>query len=1196
MEKTKGSKMFIRHLDERARSSFIITSLLFLIIFFPILTVFSSVSENMAIETPETGILEENVDGDTEVPEIKISIISPLNGEQISGSAIVIVAIEPATKITSAWFEIDAKKLGELSSESNFSSDFNTAVFENGQYIFSVHACVGKHCSSEMIEIEIKNPIVPEIVPKESPIAVEETQIPEQLQPTMPETSPHENQQEEQIPDSGQEIEKKYSVRPSNIFSAAVFYNDKNEPVASGTDAIYVPEGKYSISITFFDSAISSVNLSNAFVGSNALLFEVDENIDANNILWNDQNFYLKELVAVRSGLPFEGGVVTLKPSSSEAVFVCEDWDFEQKKCSTEFSFHLEVINAEEILSLSAGSKAFGFAGKYRHELRPPDFNADYFEKELSETQIKKQGKKRFLLSKMRQKYLANEMPIFEFQAIDDLNEALDVRIEAYVVSPDGKENEIDKRLIVKKAHGFFAISVPVPRSFKAGKYTLKVKAFDGNEVTEHYSSFEWGLVAVNTEKSIYAPYETAIFHIVVLDRESYGVSGAEVNLAVIFPNGETKTISTINGAIKETTSSGVYIGELEVGEEGLYRIMVQAKAPGIDAEIQSSFEVRQNVPFEIIRRAATKIDPAVQPNKVEIWIKAFEDHKRITVREFVPADFEIFGQGKDFSVKEKGDVKIIEWKNVELSNDGEITLVYYYSVPDKKPWLYNIGPAEIESKSSYFAEARAWMIAVDANPTTIFFMRRSADWLPSEPMPNAGQLPHYLLATSWSGFGMNDVSGTAFQCHSNPGPGPSGSGAIALAGFTSPPLVAQTIGAATWTITTDMNESAANDNAYSYAVLLKWNKNDTPGTIIVTERRVSNSELTTAIRRDRLAVTGNAVTFNRGDKLYAEYDVNAAAGSTIIGTVCFGGNVGTTIRDSNIMSPSIRLAGNLNTAIVSPSNNSDILINTDFDVNVEGRCINYSCGDTNVTLMYCINPAGGCSQWFDMNTDPQSPLYISAGNYFRRDDLLDASDTNYFVFTVRGTVNGTYSIRSKIDSIWSEDINYSHLTNSDINIRIILPPNYSFSLSYPASGCTYGKGSIDQDNSCDRAYFEPTDLVGLADQNKVDPEGQNSLTPFFVYDNQSTGENDMNFTLHLNSALPSTLKLKVSRSYNGWAATCTGDTSVNCVQIDTTPRNIGKAVYSTGTQDLNIFIFADFIGASVGTVDRNAISTSIPS
>ncbi|MEM4598448.1 MAG: hypothetical protein QW400_02045 [Candidatus Diapherotrites archaeon] len=87
-----------------------------------------------------------------------------------------------------------------------------------------------------------------------------------------------------------------------------------------------------------------------------------------------------------------------------------------------------------------------------------------------------------------------------------------------------------------------------------------------------------------------------------------------------------------------------------------------------------------------------------------------------------------------------------------------------------------------------------------------------------------------------------------------------------------------------------------------------------------------------------------------------------------------------------------------------------------------------------------------------------------------------------------------------------------------------------------------------------------------------------------------------MNFTLHLTSALPSTLKLKVSKSYDGWAETCSGNTDVDCVEIDTTPRNIGTAIYSEGTQDLNIFIFADFVGAGVGVVDRNAISTSIES
>ena len=49
----------------------------------------------------------------------------------------------------------------------------------------------------------------------------------------------------------------------------------------------------------------------------------------------------------------------------------------------------------------------------------------------------------------------------------------------------------------------------------------------------------------------------------------------------------------------------------------------------------------------------------------------------------------------------------------------------------------------------------------------------------------------------------------------------------------------------------------------------------------------------------------------------------------------------------------------------------------------------------------------------------------------------------------------------------------------------------------------------------------------------------------------------------------------------------------MNCVNVTTTTTNIGKAVYSTGTQDLNIFVFGDFLNAGILNIDRNVTHTS---
>ncbi|MDD5163373.1 MAG: hypothetical protein PHD95_04155 [Candidatus ainarchaeum sp.] len=195
------------------------------------------------------------------------------------------------------------------------------------------------------------------------------------------------------------------------------------------------------------------------------------------------------------------------------------------------------------------------------------------------------------------------------------------------------------------------------------------------------------------------------------------------------------------------------------------------------------------------------------------------------------------------------------------------------------------------------------------------------------------------------------------------------------------------------------------------------------------------------------------------------------------------------------------------------------------------------------------------------------------------------------YVWDSTGTADGNYYVQGT-----AQDNNGTGKKSQANSFHILGgAADYSFVLMLPSSGCTSGKGRIDSGNgACQKGYFETTDLSGLADQNKVDPEGQTSLIPFFVYDNQSTSSSDLNITLDLNEALSGTLHLKVSKIYEGWAWACTGNTDSNCAEATTTAANIGKAVFTTESQDLNIFIWGDFNSAVPGRTDKNASSTSI--
>ncbi len=156
---------------------------------------------------------------------------------------------------------------------------------------------------------------------------------------------------------------------------------------------------------------------------------------------------------------------------------------------------------------------------------------------------------------------------------------------------------------------------------------------------------------------------------------------------------------------------------------------------------------------------------------------------------------------------------------------------------------------------------------------------------------------------------------------------------------------------------------------------------------------------------------------------------------------------------------------------------------------------------------------------------------------------------------------------------------------------------DYSFVLSLPLSGCTTGKGNISGGSACERAWIESTDLSGVSDANQIEPEGQSagSAIPFFAFDNQSTSSSDFNIYLDLNQAYSSYYVLKASTSTSGYQGQCLG-VPAGCITLTTSFVNVGRASYSTGGADLNVYFWGDFVSAPVAQEDRNVDSNAVAS
>ena len=316
------------------------------------------------------------------------------------------------------------------------------------------------------------------------------------------------------------------------------------------------------------------------------------------------------------------------------------------------------------------------------------------------------------------------------------------VTINAFVYGPYGELTDIE---IEKLGENNFSVKIPRERAFRAGLYKLSVELVKGGQIYGVEKEFPWGLVSLNTKKSIYKPGETAEFIMVVLDKEGHSVCAADISMTVTNPNDVETVYRTSDGTILPGEECGLYHAEYLTEVEGTHTIDLIALISGIEVNFSTNFSVKQDYEFEIIREAQSKIDPTRQDRfDVTIDIESFTGANSVTIKEFVPAEFNISTYAATMLLE--GDTKTIVW-NKELI-DNKTVVRYSYLVPHIWPYLYVLGPAELDYDRKTFMEARPWYVAVD--PVEIRYMRNDTQYV--------NGLTAYILGTTQSATGLSNL------------------------------------------------------------------------------------------------------------------------------------------------------------------------------------------------------------------------------------------------------------------------------------------------------------------------------------------------------------------------------------------------------------------------------------------------------
>ncbi|MBU1030411.1 MAG: right-handed parallel beta-helix repeat-containing protein [Nanoarchaeota archaeon] len=369
--------------------------------------------------------------------------------------------------------------------------------------------------------------------------------------------------------------------------------------------------------------------------------------------------------------------------------------DGEELVRSNEFNIEVLAEEQEELLNETINITPKITSKKHFSLKEKPEFEYEYINK--AEYEKIKDKDLKIDLEKHKEKYI---------------DEKQEVTIEIY--SKKGHKISLQPE-IIRDREGKFRIEIPTQRSFKPGKYTLKIELIKDGETYIVEQDFTWGVLAINTHKSIYLENETANIGIAVLDDEGRMVCDAEVLLEITSPDNETITLSTSEESIiisPECEYYGVtnmpdYYTYYNTTNTGLYEMILTALTRNGERNITDNFQVEEKPDYDVVRKGPTRIYPPAK-YMINFTIKANKNHNG-EITEYVPANFEITPQ-QDLSITTVGDTKKLTW-NKQLKKGETYEINYEFDAPDKSPEFYILGALEIGE----WTEARQWQIASDA-------------------------------------------------------------------------------------------------------------------------------------------------------------------------------------------------------------------------------------------------------------------------------------------------------------------------------------------------------------------------------------------------------------------------------------------------------------------------------------------------
>ncbi|MCL5409422.1 MAG: hypothetical protein M1607_01005 [Patescibacteria group bacterium] len=241
-------------------------------------------------------------------------------------------------------------------------------------------------------------------------------------------------------------------------------------------------------------------------------------------------------------------------------------------------------------------------------------------------------------------------------------------------------------------------VKISQPKDFLPGKYTVKVTSQDQLLLEQ---PVYWGVLAINTNKSIYQEKDLAKLYIGVVDDQGETVCNAKLELGIKDPAGRQTMLSTQNGLIKSSDECGRtsiteqpdYSAAYQTNISGVYNLTLTATTDNGDYTITDAFEVSKNVAFDIEREAPTRIYPPAT-YQMKINITANEDFSG-QVKETLPLQFNVQKDDQFSWLSNKDQSTSLVW-NIDLTKGQTKQLVYTFKAPHLSPYLFTFSPLKL--------------------------------------------------------------------------------------------------------------------------------------------------------------------------------------------------------------------------------------------------------------------------------------------------------------------------------------------------------------------------------------------------------------------------------------------------------------------------------------------------------------------